>query len=188
MSYSLPCIHTTQLPAKALIFIPTDLRQQKSAYRSRYTSLPMRSITQNQLTFQKATKTIKDASETIHAQNQSKKQVCYFTQSLKTMVTLLVQWYKYPKEDCYRKYFLLYIYYFLQFLFNVCTMTFLKEKKCFLKSILMSNLSRLTPFDLHSSYSRATANNNKYLCSPYHISGTTPNSLHVLTHLILSVL
>ena len=71
--------------------------------------------------------------------------------------------------------------------FNVYTMTFLKEKKCFLKNILLPNLSRLTPFDLHSSCSWAT-DNNKYLCSNCHISGTTPNSLHVLTHLILSVL
>lgn len=76
--------------------------------------------------------------------------------------------------------------YLLFFAISFCRLynDFLKEKM-FFKNILMPNLSRLTPFDLHSSCSWATDNNNKHLCSTCPISGTTPDSLHVLTHLIL---
>lgn len=49
----------------------------------------------------------------------------------------------------------------------------------------MSNLSRLVPFDLPSSYSGGNGGDNNNLYSAHHIPGASLKSLHVLTHLIL---
>lgn len=69
MSHSLPCFHTTELQAKVLIFMPTNVRQEESAYRvhksSRNPSLRTR------WHFRKVQSPTRDSGKAIYAQNQS---------------------------------------------------------------------------------------------------------------------